>query len=54
MPSIIDPTTRDAAPVLNENQARQGVTGHNVRYVLFFGTLGAMVAVGAIYLAFFA
>lgn len=26
------------------NQARQAVTGHNVRYVLLFGILGLVVA----------
>jgi hypothetical protein len=26
--------------------ARQGVTGHNVRYVLFFGLLGIIIALG--------
>lgn len=29
-------------------QARQAVTGHNVRYVLFFGILGAILALAAI------
>jgi hypothetical protein len=35
-------------PVLNEVDARQGVTGHNVRYVLLFGLLAVIVAFGAI------
>jgi hypothetical protein len=29
---------------LTEDQARQGVTGHGVRYVLGFGLLGAVLA----------
>ena len=29
--------------VLPRDEARQGVTGHNVRYVLAFGTLGIVV-----------
>ena len=30
------------------NQARAGVTGHNVRYVLAFGLLGIIVAFAAV------
>ncbi len=33
-------------------RARQGVTGHNVRRVLLFGTMGVVVAFALIYLAF--
>ena len=33
-------------------EARQGVTGHNVRYVLMVSTVGAIVAVGIIYWIF--
>ncbi|HZS63987.1 MAG TPA: hypothetical protein VFA53_05760 [Xanthobacteraceae bacterium] len=32
-----------AGPVLSANKARQGVTGQNVRYVLYIGT-GAVIA----------
>jgi hypothetical protein len=32
--------------VLQADQARQGVTGHNVRYVLAFGLLSAIAVVG--------
>jgi hypothetical protein len=35
------------------NKVRQGVTGHNVRYVLLFGTAGAVLAFIFIYVAFF-
>ena len=31
---------------LSADQARQGVTGHGVRYVLIFGLLGAILALG--------
>jgi hypothetical protein len=31
--------------VLPTDQARQGVTGHNVRYVLGFGLAGAVIGV---------
>jgi hypothetical protein len=34
-------------------QTRQGVTGHNVRYVLAFSTIGAVVALIIIYFLFF-
>jgi hypothetical protein len=34
----------------SEVRARQGVTGHNVRYVLAFGIAGAIVALMLIYL----
>jgi hypothetical protein len=35
-------------PILNEVDARQGVTGHNVRYVLLFGLVAVIVAFAAI------
>jgi hypothetical protein len=31
--------------VLSTDEARQGVTGHNVRYVLGFGLAGAVIGV---------
>jgi hypothetical protein len=34
-------------------QARQGVTGHNVRYVLAFGISGVIAAFVIIYFLFF-
>jgi hypothetical protein len=34
-------------------RARQGVTGHNVRYVLGFGLVGIIVAFLIVYLIFF-
>ena len=34
--------------VLPTEQARQGVTGHNVRYVLGFGLAGVVIAFMAI------
>jgi hypothetical protein len=33
--------------VISDEQARQGVTGHGVRYVLSFGMFGAMLALVA-------
>ena len=44
----------DTAPVKTATEARQGVTGHNVRYVLVVSTIAAFVALMAIYFAFFA
>jgi hypothetical protein len=37
-----------AAPILEEVDARQGVTGHNVRYVLLIGLAAVIVAFAAI------
>jgi hypothetical protein len=37
-----------APMVLCGDDARQGVTGHNVRYVLGFGLLGAIVALAVV------
>jgi hypothetical protein len=36
-------------PVLGEVEARQGVTGHNVRYVLLFGLVAVILAFAAIF-----
>ena len=41
-------------PVLPAQDARQGATGQNVRYVLGFGMVAIVVAFFAIYLAYFA
>jgi len=45
-----DPERR---PVLSKVEARQGVTGHNVRYVLWFGLAAVIVAFAAIYFFYF-
>lgn len=42
------------SPVVPAQNARQGATGQNVRYVLGFGTLAIIVAFFIIYLIFFA
>jgi hypothetical protein len=42
------------APVLAAQDARQGETGDNVRYVLGFGLFAVVVAFFAIYLVYFA
>jgi hypothetical protein len=40
-------------PVVPAPRARQGVTGHNVRYVLGFGLAGVIIAFVIVYLIFF-
>jgi len=40
-------------PTLPARRARQGVTGHNIRYVLGFGLAGIIVAFIIVYLIFF-
>ena len=44
---------RGDGPVVPTTQARQGVTGHNVRYVLLMGTLAIVVLFGIVYIAYF-
>jgi hypothetical protein len=41
-------------PVVPTQQARQGVTGHNVRYVLGFGIAGIVILFLIIWLAYVA
>jgi hypothetical protein len=43
-----------ARTVVPAEQARQGVTGHNVRYVLGIGIAAAIVAFAALYIVYFA
>jgi hypothetical protein len=40
-------------PVVSETRARQGVTGHNVRYVLVSATLALIIAFVIVYFFFF-
>ena len=47
-------TERATAPdVIPASEARQGVTGHNVRYVLSYGIAAVVVAFVIVYLVFF-
>jgi hypothetical protein len=39
--------------VLSAEQARQGVTGQNVRYVLGFGLAAVIIVFGIIWLVYF-
>lgn len=47
-------TERDEArsPTVSKTEARQGVTGHNVRYVLAYGLGAAIVVLALVYLFF--
>jgi hypothetical protein len=47
------PERYDERTVETPVQARQGVTGHNVRYVLAFSTCGVIAAFVIIYFLFF-
>lgn len=40
-------------PVVSAERARQGVTGHNVRYVLSFGLIAVVVGFLVLYLLIF-
>jgi hypothetical protein len=40
-------------PVVTTTEARGGVTGHNVRYVLLYGLFGAVAAFVILYFVFF-
>ncbi len=45
----------DQTPIVESaTEARQGVTGHNVRYVLGFGLAGVIVAFALIYIYYLA
>jgi hypothetical protein len=39
--------------VIEKDRARQGVTGHHVRYVLGFGLVAIVVVFAVIYFAYF-
>jgi hypothetical protein len=45
---------RDSRIVKSATEAREGVTGHNVRYVLIVSLVAVVVVFGALYLYFFA
>ena len=45
------PPGDESAPAV---RARQGVTGHNVSYVLFAGTVGVILLMTAVYIGYFA
>ena len=45
---------RDERIVKSTTEAREGVTSHNVRYVLIVSVVGVILAFGALLLYFFA
>jgi hypothetical protein len=47
------PARAPDAKLVPTNRARQGVTGHNVRWVLTLGTAGVIVAFAIIFLLYF-
>ena len=46
-------TETETPIVRTATEAREGVTGHNVRYVLLFGTAGVIVIFAALWLFYF-
>ena len=46
-------STAEHRPVVAKTEARQGVTGHNVRYVLGFGLAAIIIAFAVIYFVYF-
>lgn len=53
MPEQRDWSANEQRPVLPKVQARQGVTGHGVRYVLGVGVAAMIIAFVIIYLIYF-
>jgi hypothetical protein len=49
-----EPPKRKDGGTISTNRARQGVTGHNVRYVLLVGIVGVVVAFAIAYIVYFA
>jgi hypothetical protein len=46
-------STTEHRPVVSKTEARQGVTGHNVRYVLGIGLAAVIIAFAVIYGVYF-
>jgi hypothetical protein len=44
----------DNRTIVSTQEARAGVTGHNVRYVLGFGLVGIVIAFAVLYILYFA
>jgi hypothetical protein len=45
--------TAEHRTVVSKTEARQGVTGHNVRYVLGFGLAAVIIAFVVLYVVYF-
>jgi hypothetical protein len=48
-----NPATGQPQPVLTTQEAREGATGHNVRYVLGYGLGGVVLAFLIVYFVYF-
>ena len=48
-----NPATGQPQPVVTTQEAREGATGHNVRYVLGFGLAGIVIAFAVLYVIYF-
>jgi len=53
MNSPLNNRATEPRTIVPAQQARQGVTGQNVRYVLGWGLAGIIVVFGIIYLVYF-
>jgi hypothetical protein len=53
MATSTNPRTSETAATPTANQARDGVTGHGVRYVLVTSTAAVIILFGAVWLYFF-
>jgi hypothetical protein len=53
IPEQRDRSAAEQRPVVPNVEARQGVTGHNVRYVLGFSVAALVIAFVAIWLVYF-
>lgn len=51
---VSDRPQSDERTVVSTQQARQGVTGHNVRYVLGIGIAAVIIAFAVLYAIYFA
>ena len=53
MATSTNPSTTETAVVRTTTQAREGVTGHGVRYVLVISTAAIVVVFAALWLFYF-
>ena len=53
MATSMNQSTPETPVVLTTTQAREGVTGHGVRYVLVISTAAIVVIFGALWLFYF-
>jgi hypothetical protein len=54
MPQAPVPRPAEPVVVISGTRARQGITGHNVRYVLWWGLAGVVAAFAVVYVVFLA